>query len=235
MSFFKNLFSTPKENNPTQFLEGDIFYTTINNTYYTYKMLVIETEYEGYHVLTYDPIDHLPSINDIVNLKVRAYHAPFDKKAFRNAIVLTNLPVKSGDLIGYHEYLKQISEPQNYFPIADKYYQTGLLLTDNKKHNEAIDSYTKAINLFPNFFEAIDNRAFCKMDLALWTEAIADFELSLQVNPISFLAEFSIGECYFRLGDYQKAKTQFEKAHQIDTNDPAPIWFLEKINEKLEE
>jgi len=234
MSFLKNLFSkkvdNPKE--PTQYSEGDIFYTTVNGKYYIYKILVVETAYDGYHVMTFAPLDHKPTISDIKTIKVFAYHSPFDKKAFRDGKILTNLKVKSEELIGYHEYLRQTNSPEQYLPIADNYYQAALKLTDDKKHEEAIDTYSKAIELCPQFFEAIDNRAFCKMDLGLWADAIKDFELSLLTNPNSLLAEFSIGECYFKMGEFQKARQQFQKAHEIDPKHDAPIKFLEKLNAK---
>ena len=235
MSLLKKLFFSNKSNtgSPAQFAEGDIFFTTVNSKYYLYKMLVIETAYDGYHVMTYAPIEHKPTINDIENLKVIVYHSPFDRKAFRDAIILTNLPVKSADLIGYHEFLRQTQNPEQYLSIANSYYQSALKLTDNKNHNEAIDAYSKAIDLNPNFFEAIDNRAFCKMDLGLWAEAIKDFELSLNVNSNRMLAEFSMGECFFKMGDFQNAKLQFEKAHRIDPTHQAPIQFLDKLNNKI--
>ncbi|MNY05221.1 Tetratricopeptide repeat protein [compost metagenome] len=68
----------------------------------------------------------------------------------------------------------------------------------------------------------------------MWHEAIADFQLSLVQNPVSLLAEFSIGECYFKLGDFNQAKQQFEKAHAIDPDHPAPNQFLEKVNAVLD-
>jgi len=234
MNFLKKLFtSKDKIIDPTQYSEGDIFYTTVNGKYYLHKMLVIETEFDCYHVLSFSPIDHKPKISDIENLKVIVYHAPFDKKAFRDGTVLTNRNVKADDLIGYHEYLRQTNNPKDYLTLADKYYQSALKLTDENRYSEAIDAYSKAIDLVPSFFEAIDNRAFCKMDTGKWTEAIKDFEQSLIVNQISFLAEFSIGECYFKLEEYEKAKHQFEKTHQIDLSQEAAIKYLAMVNEKL--
>ena len=235
MSFLKNLFSKKVDTSkkPTEYSEGDIFYTTMNGKFYLYKILVVETAYDGYHVMTFALLDHKPTISDIKNLKVFAYHSPFDKKAFRDGTILTNLKVKPEDLIGYHEYLRQTSSHEYYLPIANNYYQAGLRLTDDKKHEEAIDSYSKAIDLFPQFFEAIDNRAFCKMDLGLWTDAIKDFEISLSINLNSLLAEFSIGECYFKMGEFRKAKQHFQKAHEIDPKHDAPIKFLEKLNDTL--
>lgn len=231
MNFLKKLFSKKVDilPDPTQYSEGDIFYTTVNGKYYIYKMLVIEAAHDVYHVMSFAPLDHTPTISDINNLKVVAFHLPFNTKAFRGATILTSLKIKSEELIGYHEYLRQTHSPEQYLPIADSYYQAALKLTDDKKHEEAIDSYSKAIDLCPQFFEAIDNRAFCKMDLGLWVEAIKDFELSLSTKPNSLLAEFSIGECCFKMGDFQKARQHFQKAHEIDPNHDATIKFLKEL------
>jgi tetratricopeptide (TPR) repeat protein len=175
----------------------------------------------------------LPSPKNINSLEVAVYHSPIDKNGFKDAKLLTKDKISSDDLIGYHEYLRQTQEPNYYIPIANEYYQAGLRLTDEKKHYDAIDSYSKAVDLMPNFFEAIDNRAFCKMDLGQWAEAIEDFQESLEVNPNSLLAEFSIGECYLKMDNYKEAKEQFEKAIAIDPTHQAPKDFLKKVNELL--
>ncbi|HRE58343.1 MAG TPA: hypothetical protein PLW09_11030 [Candidatus Kapabacteria bacterium] len=231
--FLKNKVTQPdysKTEKVTDFSVGDIFYIKTDNKFNLYKLLMIDTEFECYHILTYSPVDNVPALTDIDKLSVFVYHSPFDKKAFANAKLLTNQSLTANDLVGYHEYLRQTQAPNFYVPIANSYYKAGLTLTDQNKHYEAIDSYSKAIDLFPQFFEAIDNRAFCKMDLGLWADAIEDFKLSLQRNPNSLLAEFSIGECYFKMSDYENAKRQFEIAHSIDPNHQAPKQFLDKIN-----
>lgn len=214
---------------------GDIFYTKTQEIYNFYKLLEDEKELESYHILTYSPVNSLPSKEEINNLQILHYHSFFAKKKFTGATLLTNKKIIAEDLIGYHEYLRQTQEPNYYLHIANNYYKTGLKLTDENKHYEAIDFYSKAIDLFPNFFEAIDNRGFSKMDLGLWAEAIEDFKLSLQQNPNSLLGEFSIGECYFKLGEYQNAKRQFGIAHNIDPNHQVTIQFLDKVNAILNE
>ncbi|WP_290792327.1 tetratricopeptide repeat protein [Flavihumibacter sp. UBA7668] len=236
MSIFKRLFSTKtagQSNGQSYFSEGDIFYTHFDNQYHIYKLLVFVIDLECYHVLGYKPLDTLPSTKNIDSLTVAVYHSPIDKNGFKNAKLLTNDKISSKDLIGYHEYLRQMKEPNYYIPIANEYYQAGLRLTEEKRHYDAIDSYSKAVDLMPDFFEAIDNRAFCKMDLGQWAGAIEDFQESLEVNPNSLLAEFSIGECYLKMDNYQKAKEQFEKAIAIDQTHQAPKDFLKKVNELL--
>lgn len=229
--FLKNKKTQPddfKTEQVTDFSAGDVFYTTRDGKYNLYKLLIDDNE--CYHILTYSSVDSLPSIEGIDNLSVFVYHSPFDKKAFTGATLLANKPVTSKELVGYHTYLRQTQDPNTYVAIANNYYKEGFRLTDEKKHYEAIDAYSKAIDLFPQFFEAIDNRAFSKMDLNLWSDAIDDFKLSLQLNPNSLLAEFSIGECYFKAGDFQNAKRQFEIAHNIDPSQQAPIQFLHRVN-----
>ncbi len=235
MSILKKLFSNTSKSseNKRDLLEGDIFYCKIDGKYFVYKLLVHETNNNCYHVLTYTPLNKTPSITEIDSLKVFNYHAPIDQNGFENPIFMTNKPIKSSDLIGYHEYLKQTQSPEFYIPIANNYYKTAYELTNDKKHLEAIDEYSKAIDLFPQFFEAIDNRAFCKMDLGLFKEAIVDFELSLQQNPNSMLAEFSIGECYLKMNDFEKAKIKFEIVHKIDPNNETVNLFLDKVNHLL--
>ncbi|WBX78173.1 hypothetical protein PG911_07945 [Tenacibaculum ovolyticum] len=238
MSFLNKIFNK-KDKKPTRkedpFSEGDLFYCKIDNQYYIYKLLINEDDYQCYHVLIYSPLNRVPEISDIEKLSVFAHHSPIDKNGFTNPILLTKTSIKSEDLIGYHEYLRQTQNPEYYISIANSYYKNGYSLTTNGKHIEAIDEYSKAIDLFPQFFEAIDNRAFCKMDLGMFPEAIEDFSLSLKGNTNSLLAEFSIGECHFKMENYAEAKKHFEIAHNIDKNNETPIKFLEKVDKILNE
>jgi len=236
MGILKNLFPG-KKNTPSggsnELSEGDIFYTRFDNKFQVYKLLVFDKEFECYHVLCYESVARLPTAQEINELKVAIYHAPIATTGFVNPVFLANSEITADDLTGYYEYLKLTQESKELIAYADKYYQAGLDLTDQQRHNEAIDSYSKAIELIPTFFEAIDNRAFCKMDIGRWEDAIEDFRSSLMVNPNTLLAEFSIGECYFRLGEYKKAKQQFEIARAISPDFAGTIEYLKKTNNLL--
>ncbi|OQP49797.1 hypothetical protein A4H97_28330 [Niastella yeongjuensis] len=212
------------------FSEGDIFYTQDHKQYYLYKLLAFDKDFDCYHVLRYEPVNALPNNETLSDLEVQVYHSPIDRNGFKDAKLLTASKIVADDLIGYHEYLRGTQDPEEYIPIATGYYQAGYTLTDEKKYYEAIDAYSKAIDLIPTFYEAIDNMAFCKMDLGLWADAIEDFQESLEVSPNSMLAVFSIGECYFKMGDYRKAKEQFEQAIDIDPTHQLPRDFLNKVN-----
>lgn len=214
------------------FTPGDIFYTHPEKQYLVFKLLAAEPALGIYHVLSYAPMDSLPAVDDLKTAPVAIYHVPMGPDAFTNPTLLGSSPLTAGDLIGYHTFLRETQEPEQYVPLASGYFSEAFALTDEEKYEEAIDAYTKAIDLIPPFFEAIDNRAFCKMDMGLWEEAIADFQLSLETNPGSALAEFSIGECYVKLEDYANAKIHLKRADEIAPGDEATQHYLKFINAK---
>lgn len=217
-----------------EFREGDIFYTYYGENYRLYKLLKTDEAAETFHVLCYAPLDHEPTLSDLHQLKVSVYHVPIHRESFHDTTFLMNSPVTEDELVGYYEYERQAEEDfEEAIRKATAHYKTAYDLTDEGKTEEAIEEYTAAINLIPTFYEALDNRAFCKMDLERWREAIVDFELSLQVHPDSLLAEFSIGECYYRLGEFAKAKEQFEKCVKIDPTHELSQEFLIKSAELM--
>jgi len=207
--------------------EGDILYTLVNNQYFFHKILKVDHAVNTYHALGYTPVTTLPETTD--SLTVLVHHTPIDKNGFQNPVLFKKTAVTDDELIGFHEYIRQTNNMDLIIPEATRYFHEGYALTDEKKLEEAIRKYTLAVELFPMLYEALDNRAFCKMDLARWEEAIEDFKLSLQVNPFSALAEFSIGECYLKMGDLEAAKAQFHKALAVDPSYDLSKEFLKKV------
>lgn len=218
----------------TTFKAGDVFYTEKEGQFSLFKLIKHDIEYKTYHVKVYNSVDTLPTTEKLDQLTVLAYHAPIAENGFESPQLLCSSTLEEEDLTGYLEYIKQTGNIDEVIQYASQYYQKAYQLSSQKEHEQAIEMYSKAIELIPNFFEAIDNRAFCKMDLGRWDAAIEDFDLSLNVNPNSFLALFSIGECYFKAAEYLKAKEYFEQAAVIDPNHQLPKQFLAKTIEELE-
>lgn len=212
-----------------EFTEGDIFYTIIENKYHLYKVLKADNEFSTYHVLGYTPADKLPDPDKANELSIYIYHFPIDKNGFDNPVLFVKSTVRDEELLGYHEYLRQTQNIDSIVSEATRYFHEGYALTDQHKHEEAIEKYTRAIDLFPTLYEALDNRAFCKMDLGRWQDAITDFQLSLAVHPYSSLAEYSIGECYLKLGDLNAAKDHVSRALVIDPEHEPSKLFLERL------
>ena len=215
--------------------EGDIFYIRYDQQYHVYKLLKKDEAEETFHVLCYKALADEPTLTMLHTLEISVYHAPVHQESFEDAVFIINSPVTDDELIGYFEYQRAGEEDfEQAMQQATHYYHIAYEQTDEGKFEEAIHNYTKALSFVPTFYEAMDNRAFCKMDLERWKEAIEDFQLSLQINPGSLLAEFSIGECYYRLGEYAKAKEQFQKCVKIDPNHQVSQEFLVKTQELID-
>lgn len=210
-----------------EFTEGDIFYTLHDHQYHFHKVLKVDHDFNTYHVLGYSPVTSLP--DTVESLTVFIHHSPVDKNGFEKPVLFKKTAITDEELAGFHEYIRLTNNMNLIIPEATRYFHEGYALTDDKKHEEAIKKYSLAVALFPMLYEALDNRAFCKMDLGRWADAIEDFKLSLQVNPFSALAEFSIGECYLKMGDFEAAKAQFHKALEIDPAYDLPREFLKRI------
>jgi tetratricopeptide (TPR) repeat protein len=116
--------------------------------------------------------------------------------------------------------------------MLDLYNQANALC-DQNEFEKAIELYTEAIDIYPYFFEAFDNRALTKMDLAQWDDSIHDFQQSLEIEPNNYTAIFSIGECWFKLGEYKKALSQFESASKLKPDDQLSMEWKEITLKKL--
>ena len=178
------------------------------------------------HVLTYDVTAERPSLAAAASLPVRIMHAPVRAESYGEEgwERLGNTPVTPGQRAGFDEYLKHTDFPR-YLTVtgqdagqivraANEQYLRGNSLSEAGDHQGAIAAYDRAIDLFPLFFEAIDNRAFSYMDLGRYDLALEGFEASLRVEPDGIAAFFSRGECLLRLGRLDEAEMVFLEGQQ---------------------
>lgn len=218
---------------PPAFEEGDIFYTLYKGQYHIFKLLRHDALLHTFHVLRYAPQDKLPAPNAVAGLEVSFYHAPIASNGFEKPKLLAKSKVTDDDLMGYRAYIVEMEQTDEILRLAKAHYKEGYALTTIRLNEKAIAQYDLAIELIPTFFEAIDNRAFCLMNLGRWKEAIAGFEASLLVEPRSVLAEFSIGECYLKMQEPKAAIAHFEKALAIDPAHGLSQDFLAKTKAML--
>ena len=174
------------------------------------------------HCLTYEPSYIKPTMASLPKLGIRVWHVPILAGSFLSGWErLGNQPITKDELRGFIEYLKHTNfqryllltgqDAEKVVTKANGHYKKGNALGEQGKRNEAIDEYTAAVELFPLFYEAIDNRAFTYMELGKYEDALRDFELSLQVNPDGVSAFFSSGECLMKLGRLAEAEAIFEQ------------------------
>ncbi len=111
----------------------------------------------------------------------------------------------------------EIGSQANYLSIAHDY--VGQIKSGFGDNENAIISYTKAIELNPQNFEAYNNRAKTKSMINDYYGAIDDLEMMIEINENSFYPYYALGIMYGQyLKKYSKAIFYTKKALEIRPN-----------------
>lgn len=223
---------------------GDVIVKKDEGGWKAIKILAVDPWPDGSaaaHCLMYKSSATKPTMAFLRTAAVLAWHAPIDTGSFKQGWErIGNQAPSKEELVGFVEYLKLTDFPR-YIAFtgqdskeivrkANEHYKRAYALGDQGKRVEAIAEYSQAIDLFPLFYEAIDNRAFTYMELGKLKEALADFEQSLRVNPNGMAAFFSKGECLMKLGDFKGAEKIFHEGLSRFPEQQATFTeFLEKV------
>lgn len=210
------------ESAATTLREGDVLVHHDEDGWSTVKIIAVDRWPDGSgvaHCLMYVPTPDKPAPASLAGLRILALHAPIRASAFDGWERIAGGAVTKGESAGFVEYLKRTDfrryakhTGQDYRQLisrANRHYASANALNEAGRRIEAIAEYDKAVDLFPLFFEAIDNRAFSLMELGRYREAFTGFEQSLDVNPKGVHAFFSKGECLMKLGELAAAEAIF--------------------------
>lgn len=117
-------------------------------------------------------------------------------------------PTKETVEIGLLEGSKRLIEEAVAFRDADKF-------------DQAIEAYSKVINLDPEYVEALLGRGGVYVDLGDFQRAIEDYDKAIAINPNNALAYAGRGFADLRLGDFQQAIKDCGRAISINPEDAA--------------
>ncbi|KAN0100875.1 hypothetical protein V8E55_000859 [Tylopilus felleus] len=99
---------------------------------------------------------------------------------------------------------------------AEKLKQTGNTQMSAKKHDAAIESYTKAIALDPTNAVYFSNRAAAYSSKGDHAAAVEDGKRAIEVDPSFAKAYSRLGHAHYSLGDYKAAADAFGKGAELD-------------------
>lgn len=208
------------------FKVGDVITNKTATGWSTVRIIAVDAWPDGTevaHCMFYETTAERPELGEVSSLPVKVMHAPIAMTGLRaGSELLGNIPVVKSDLEGFLVYLKH-TDFQRYLSVsgqdakevvreANRHYSQGYAFAEAGNHERAISAYGAAIDLFPLFFEAIDNQGFSYMDTGRYDLALAAFEHSLEVNPDGATAFFSRGECLLRLGRLDEAAAVLKEA-----------------------
>ena len=102
-------------------------------------------------------------------------------------------------------------DPEN----ASLYVNRGISYRKSNRLRNAVEDYTKAIELQPNEIAYL-YRGMAYSLQNKYQNATADFEKALSINPTLAEAYFQMGNTYVKTGDYEKAKKALGKYLEME-------------------
>ncbi|MCX6328377.1 MAG: tetratricopeptide repeat protein [Bacteroidia bacterium] len=113
-------------------------------------------------------------------------------------------------------------EKTNEGPGALTFFTTGNMIyqymDDDSSLNAALECYSEAIKIDPEFKEAYFNRGLVKHDLKNYKGAIADFTKAIELDPYDTAAYCFRGMSKNKLKTYNEAITDFNRALELNPN-----------------
>lgn len=101
-------------------------------------------------------------------------------------------------------------------------------------YKQAIDLFTRAIKMDPQFVDAYLGRGYARSSQGEMAQALADMNEAIRIDPGSALAYHSRGSLYGEKKEYDRALADFAQALKLDSSmssvyiDRATIWIKKK-------
>lgn len=105
---------------------------------------------------------------------------------------------------------------QKYSRDKRGHYWLGLYFYVNDKLGQSIECLNRALELDPDYGEALNQIAYCYSDLENYDKAIEYFEKYAEVSPGDPNPYDSMGEVYFTMGRLDESIAKYEKALEVD-------------------
>lgn len=163
--------------------------------------------------------------NNEIFIYLSALALYYDGNYQKAKILMQRLLYLVNDNKKYNELNKKIKEIENLKNNANSIFKQG-------KYEEAIVEYTKLLEYDPSnkkFNSVIyANRALCYQKLKKNTEALADGNKCISLNPNYARGYIKRGSVYLELEMYSEAKYDFQKAKDLEPSNQEAIKFLEQ-------
>ena len=116
---------------------------------------------------------------------------------------------------------------------ADAYKKEGNLKFATSKYEEAIELYTKGLELDSENHILYGNRAAACLKMERFDNALSDAQMSVQLEPKWVKGYHRAASAYVALGRLNEAIEQYEKALQINPDDKSLKRLLKTTRSKL--
>jgi tetratricopeptide (TPR) repeat protein len=128
-----------------------------------------------------------------------------------------------------------VAEASQHVPKgAQKEYEKGIKLGEKQQFDKALISFNRAIEQFPEYFQAFTQRGHLRVSMGQIEEAEKDFDQALELNPQYEPALRGTGICKIREGKYAEALRDLDQAVTKEPRDASAYLFLGFVNASLD-
>lgn len=210
---------------------SDVYVELLDDFYVT----IIRTRTNGSGIYSFR---NLP--NGRYNIKVLAYTGDYEEQTRSVSLVGVSPIPGNGSVNEQIDFYLKVKKNLNEGPLAapgvifiqavpdnaKKLYEGGVENLRNKQENEGFDNLKKALELFPDYYLALDRLGTEYVIRGYYTPAFVLLTKSLEVNPRSFSSSFGLGLALYRLGQFDKATENLKRATEIyNKSAKAYLWL----------
>jgi tetratricopeptide (TPR) repeat protein len=117
---------------------------------------------------------------------------------------------------------------------ARKAYEQGLRLQKENRNDQALIAFNQALEIYPDYFQALTERGNLRMQANNLAEAEADFERALQSNADYPPALRGLGYCQIQGKNFEAAISNLERTHALEPKVPLTLLLLGYANLSLD-
>jgi tetratricopeptide (TPR) repeat protein len=118
---------------------------------------------------------------------------------------------------------------------ARKAFKQGLKFKEDKETTKALENFGRAIELFPNYFQALAQRGDLYIAQRKLVEAAADFDRALAVNSHYGPALRGSGYCKLEKQEFTAAAQDFERSLSVEPDNASAYLLLGIANFELQQ
>jgi tetratricopeptide (TPR) repeat protein len=176
----------------------------------------------------------------LYNVKISHYGADYEGQTRSVSLVSISVIPGRGAVNEQVDFYLKVKRNTNAGPLAapgvifaqeipdsaKKLYEAGIEDLRNKKENEGFDKLKKALELFPDYFLALDRLGTEYVVRGHYTPAFVLLTKAVEINPRSFSSSFGLGLASYRLQQVDKAIENLRRAAEIyNKSANAHLWL----------
>ena len=112
-----------------------------------------------------------------------------------------------------------------FFYTSEEWKSKGDKQVNDLNYRKAIFSYTKALKIKKNYFDALLNRGICHLNLQNYNSALLDFNNAIKLDPKNYESYLLRGKTNFQLINFKNAVADFDKYIRFEKKN-AEAYFM---------